>query len=64
MVVEDDPYKFAQKVLELISNEDLRKEIATNSLKFIRKNYSWEKAGRRLEKVYRGALKEKANIRY
>ena len=42
IIVEDEPKKFASRVLELLKNEDLRKKISHNARSFIEKNYKWE----------------------
>lgn len=50
--VADGPEAFAERTVELIKNNDLRKTISQNALDFVRKNFSWEQTIDRLEAVY------------
>ena len=56
LVEPENSVEIAEKVLMLLENDDLRRQISQNNLHKIR-NYSWEAAVDKLEKVYQGVLK-------
>jgi sugar transferase (PEP-CTERM/EpsH1 system associated) len=52
LFVADEPEKFADKVLEILMNEDLRKNIAQKAPEAIKDKYSWESSNLILERIY------------
>jgi len=56
LVEPENPEGIAQKVLTLLENDDLRRRISQNNLEKA-KNYSWEAAVDKLEKVYLEVVK-------
>jgi glycosyltransferase involved in cell wall biosynthesis len=42
IIISDDPFEFASKIIELLSNECLRRKIEGNARNFIVNNYSWD----------------------
>ena len=48
------PAEFAQRVLELLHDEDLRRRMADEALTFVRERYSWEAVGDQLDGVLSG----------
>ena len=55
----DDPRDFAERVIELLNNEELRNRIGANARKLMEKEYSWERLTDELNKVL-----EKAKTNY
>jgi glycosyltransferase involved in cell wall biosynthesis len=51
IIVADDPEEFAERVVELLNDEALRKRIGTNARKLMEKKYSWEKMSDMLNDV-------------
>lgn len=51
LFVEEDPAKFASRVVELLKNTDLRRQMADNARKLIEKEYNWEKNLSRLDDI-------------
>jgi glycosyltransferase involved in cell wall biosynthesis len=43
IIIADEPKEFAERVIELLNDEELRKRIGTNARKLMEKEYSWEK---------------------
>ncbi len=52
LFVADEPEKFADKVLEVLMNEDLQKNIAQKVPEVIKDKYSWESSNLIIEKIY------------
>jgi len=50
--VEDEPSAFADRVVELLKNKDLRKKISTNAKEFVERNFPWEKVVDRMDEVH------------
>jgi|SRR3972149_5280771 len=50
--VEDEPKAFANCVVKLLKNEDLRKQVGANARRFVQKNFTWEKVVDRLDEIY------------
>ena len=51
IIIADDPEEFAERVVELLNDEALRKRIGTNARKLMEKKYSWEKMSDMLNDV-------------
>ena len=49
--IEDQPQRFANRVVKLIKDEDLRKSISIQARQLVEKKYNWEVNLTRLEKV-------------
>ena len=52
ILIADDPASFAQKSIELLTNPSLRKQISTNSRRFMESCYDWSVIVERLIEVY------------
>lgn len=51
LFVEDDPQRFANQVLELMQNADLRKHASDRSRETVKLNYSWSANLEKLERI-------------
>ena len=51
-----DEHEFAEKVVHLLSNKKLRRQIARNARSLVEKKYTWERSVEMLENVYRLAI--------
>ena len=58
LVEKENPGQLAEKILELIGDDDRRKEIAENGNRLIRQEFSWESSVNRLEDCFRKAQKK------
>ena len=56
LLVADTPEDFAEQVMYLLDNEDLRKTFSQSARTRVETNYSWEAIGDRLEHVYAQAV--------
>lgn len=56
LIVADTPADFAEQVIRLLDNEDLRQTLAQTARTRVETNYSWEAIGDRLEHVYAQAV--------
>ena len=52
IVIADTAEEFAKAIMELISNDNLRKILSENARKLVEEKYSWEIIGKRLRAVY------------
>ena len=52
LFVADEPEKFADKVIEIIMDKDLQKNIVQKAPKAIKDKYSWESSNLIIEKIY------------
>lgn len=59
--VEDSPHKFAERVIELISNRQLRKKIGLEARKFVENNFKWQKNLEIFEDVLKNAYAKNQN---
>lgn len=50
IIIADDPKEFAESVINLLQDDELRNKIGNNARKFVEKNYSWKKLTRILER--------------
>lgn len=55
VLVEEEPEKFADAVIKLLKNPDLRLEIAHNARQFVENNYNWNKNLSRLDDILSSA---------
>lgn len=53
-----DPDDLAQKIIRLLADEDLRKRIIDNGLKFVKKNFSLEVIADRFIRIYQDRIQE------
>jgi sugar transferase (PEP-CTERM/EpsH1 system associated) len=53
ILIADEPAAFADAVLGLLSNERLRKRLATNARALVRGRYSWDQIGKELDQFLR-----------
>jgi glycosyltransferase involved in cell wall biosynthesis len=51
IITADDPKEFAERVIELLHNEALRKKIGANARKLMEEKYSWEKMADMLNEI-------------
>lgn len=54
--VEDTDYKFIQKVVELLTNEDIEKKCSIEARNFILNNFTWEVARKKLKRILDEAI--------
>ena len=52
ILVADDPKRFAEEVIRLVKDRDLRQYIAQNARKLVEEKYDWSSIVERLEAVY------------
>lgn len=51
ILIADDPGNFAQAVIRLLGDKDLRAKLSANGRRLVEERYSWETCARRLEQV-------------
>ncbi|HEX28921.1 TPA: TIGR03087 family PEP-CTERM/XrtA system glycosyltransferase, partial [Candidatus Poribacteria bacterium] len=51
LFVEDDPSKFAQRVIELLKDRELREQIARNARQLILERYDWDNCLAKLDQI-------------
>jgi glycosyltransferase involved in cell wall biosynthesis len=51
--VEDEPGRFAQRVIQLLKEENLRKDMGNRSRRFVEEKYSWDIVSNRVEEIER-----------
>lgn len=51
--LEDNASRFAIRVIELLRNRDMVKEMGENGRKFVSENFDWEKIGEKLINIYK-----------
>ena len=52
LLVADEPQKFANAVISMMTNKNLRQKIVANAREYIQENHNWDIIGRKLEAVY------------
>lgn len=52
IIISDDPFEFASKIIELLSDEYLRTKIGDNARKFIVDNYSWDSIAKEVHYLF------------
>jgi len=58
IMVANKPTEFARRVIELLSNHELRQKISRNARRLVEKNYSWDSSIQQLEKIYQTAIRD------
>lgn len=56
IIIADDPRDFAERVIKLLNNEELRNRIGANARKLMEEEYSWEKMTDKLNEVLQKAV--------
>jgi glycosyltransferase involved in cell wall biosynthesis len=51
-----DPDDLAQKITRLLSDDDLRKRVVKNGLKFVKENFSWEVIANSFIRIYQDCI--------
>lgn len=59
LIIEDDPKKFAEFLVLLINNEDLRHKLGENGRKLVEDHYDWKALSTKLDTIYRRHLRRK-----
>lgn len=57
IIIAKSKKEFAQKILELLKDKELRKRIAMKGKEFLQKNYSWDNVLRQLDKIIENKIK-------
>lgn len=57
ILIAETPGAFAEKILMLLSNPELKKKLGNNGRKMVEESYSWESKSRMLEKIFNELLK-------
>ena len=57
----DTAEEFAQKIIELLNDEDKRRRIGKEGLKLVKEKYQWEHVAEQIEEEYKKILKEKGS---
>jgi polysaccharide biosynthesis protein PslH len=52
IIIEDDPLKFANSVIELLLDEKKRKSLGENARKLVEEKYEWEIIGKKMNEIY------------
>ena len=52
ILIADTPESFAQKVLDLLESDNLRKNIAEKAYALVQERYTWENSNRQLNQIY------------
>jgi len=61
IIVADEPMAFAQRVVELFKNEEMRREIGLNARKLVEAQYSWAKAADNMYRLFREKVAKNAS---
>ena len=56
LLLADTPKLFAESIVQLIQDRDLRQRLRSNARTLIESRYSWQVIGKRLEDIYRALL--------
>jgi len=59
MIVADDAKKFAQEVIRLLKDKELRQGIAQKARKLVEEKYGWPAVVRRLDMVYEDIIEQR-----
>jgi len=60
VLIADTAEKFAESIVELLKNKELRREIGCEARKLVSDMYRWDRIGRKLLDVYENVLEKKA----
>lgn len=58
ILIEDSPKAFADSVVQLFKDEDLRSELTANGYRVIKNHYEWERIGDKMLEVYNSLSSE------
>jgi glycosyltransferase involved in cell wall biosynthesis len=47
-----NPQSIAQKIKEILEDDNLRKHLAKNGLRLVREKYDWDKISQKMNKIY------------
>jgi polysaccharide biosynthesis protein PslH len=61
--IADEPSVFAEQILRLLDEPQLRKQCAENGLEFVRRNHRWEDSGHLLEGVLLSVTHSRQNVK-
>ena len=61
--VEDHPREFAQRVVELLRDKELRDRIGTNARDFVKERFSWSQVVQRMDVLSKDLRKMNSNVR-
>ncbi len=59
IIIADDPEEFAERVIELLNDEQLREKIGANARKLMEEKYSWEKMTDMLNDVFQKIVEKR-----
>jgi glycosyltransferase involved in cell wall biosynthesis len=59
IIIADDPEEFAQRVIELLNDKELRNRIGANARKLMEEEYSWEKMTDMLNEVFQRVVNKR-----
>lgn len=59
IIIADDPKEFVRRVIELLSDKELREKIGANARKLMEEEYSWEKMTDKLNHIFRKVINKK-----
>jgi glycosyltransferase involved in cell wall biosynthesis len=48
-----NPQSIAQKIKEILEDDNLRKYLASNGLKLVREKYDWDKIALKMKKIFK-----------
>ena len=55
-IMADKPEEFASRVVQLLSDANLRRRLAINARRLVEDVYAWDGYGRELESIYASAI--------
>jgi len=55
----NDPKDIAEKIKEILKDDNLRKALSKNGLELVREKYSWDKIAQQMENIYLKLINEK-----
>ena len=61
LMIRDDPEDFAEAVIHLAENVELRQALASNARKLVEEQYSWRKVGREFREIYHAVVSSEFN---
>ena len=59
IIIADSPAEFADRVVELLNDKQLREKIGDNARKLMKKEHSWEKTTDKLNEIFQKVVDEK-----
>ena len=61
LMIRDDPEDFAEAVIHLAENVELRQALASTARKLVEEQYSWRKVGREFREIYHAVISSESN---